>query len=325
MWNRSTRAAALGIALLVCSSVALAQTTYPTRPIKLIAPFPPGGGTDIFARLIATKLNQALGWVVVVENKPGAAGSIGVEAATKAPPDGYTLVLGQTSNLAINPSLYTKLAYDPVKDLVPVALVASTPLVLVASPKAKFKSLAEMIAAAKTKPDAISVASPGNGTVGHLTSELFTAAAGIKLLHVPYKGAAPALTDVLGGQVDVYFATAQSVAEHIRAGTLLALAVTSARRLPALPNVPTIAESGYKDFEAISWYGVLAPAGTPEPIVAKLNAEINKVLQTDDVRATAANEGSDILGGSRADFTAYLQREQAKWSRAVKESGAKVD
>mgnify|MGYP003694094851 CR=1 FL=1 len=181
-------AVTLGLALIMLAVTAAAQGTYPAKPIKLIAPFPPGGGTDIFARLVATNLNQALGWTIVVENKPGAAGSIGVEAAARSAPDGYTLVMGQTSNLAINPSLYSKLAYDPLKDLTPVALVASTPLVLVASPKSTFKSLSEMVTAAKAKPDAISIASPGNGTVGHLAGEMFMRAAGIKLLHVPYKG-----------------------------------------------------------------------------------------------------------------------------------------
>jgi tripartite-type tricarboxylate transporter receptor subunit TctC len=317
--------AAFLAALFAFPITGAAQGTFPTRPIKLVAPFPPGGGTDIFARLVATKLSQSLGWTVIVENKPGAAGSIGVESVTKATPDGYTLVLGQTSNLAINPSLYPSLGYDPVKDLTPVVLVASTPLVLVASPKAPFKSLAELVAAAKAKPDSISIASPGNGTVGHLTSELFMRAAGIKLLHVPYKGAAPALNDVLGGQVDIYFATAQSVAEHVKAGKVRALGVTSAKRIAGLPSVPTIAESGYKDFEAISWYGVLAPAGTPAPIVARLAAEITKVLGTEDVRASVASEGGEILGGSSARFAAFLASERAKWGTAVKESGAKVD
>jgi len=315
----------LGLVLIVLTVTTAAQGTYPVKPIKLIAPFPPGGGTDIFARLLATNLNQTLGWTIVVENKPGAAGSIGMEAAARSAPDGYTLVLGQTSNLAINPSLYSKLAYDPLKDLTPVALVASTPLVLVASPKSTLKSLSEMVTAAKAKPDAISIASPGSGTVGHLTGEMFMRAAGIKLLHVPYKGASTALTDILGGQVDVYFASAQSVAEHIKAGTLRALGTTSAKRLSVLPNVPTIAESGYKDFEAVSWYGLLVPAGTTESLVARLNSEINKVLQTGAVRTSAAKEGSDLLGGSRAQFAAFLESEQAKWSKAVKESGAKVD
>lgn len=304
---------------------ATAQGTFPTRPIKLVAPFPPGGGTDIFARLVATKLSQSLGWTVIVENKPGAAGSIGVEAVAKSPADGYTLVLGQTSNLAINPSLYPNLGYDPVRDLTPIALVASTPLVLVASPKASFKSLAELVASARAKPASISVASPGNGTVGHLTSEIFMRAAGIKLLHVPYKGASPALNDLLGGQVDIYFATAQSVAEHVKAGKVRALGVTSAKRLAVLPNVPTIAESGYKDFEAISWYGVLAPAGTPLPIVARLATEIIKVLDTEDVRASVASEGGEVLGASSAQFAAFVSSERAKWGTAVKESGAKVD
>jgi len=315
----------LGLALIMLAVTVAAQGVYPGKSIKLIAPFPPGGGTDIFARLLATKLNQTLGWTIVVENKPGAAGSIGLEMAAKSAPDGYTLVMGQTSNLAINPSLYPKLAYDPLRDFTPVALVAATPLVLVASPKLTFKSLAEMVAAAKAKPDAFSIGSPGNGTVGHLTGEMFMRAAGIKLVHVPYKGASPALTDILAGQIDVYFATAQTVAEHVKSGTLRALAVTSSKRLSVLPDVPTIAESGYKDFRAISWYGVLVPAGTPESIVGRLNTEINKILQMDAVRASVANEGSDLLGGSRAEFSAFLQSEHAKWSKAVKESGAKVD
>jgi tripartite-type tricarboxylate transporter receptor subunit TctC len=316
---------ASGLALSALAAFAAAQGTFPTKPIRLIAPFPPGGGTDIFARLVATRLNQSTGWTIVVDNRPGAAGSIGVEAATKSAPDGYTLVLGQTSNLAINPALYAKLAYDPLRDLAPIAFVASTPLVLVASPKTRWRSLAEMVSAARAVPESISVASPGNGTVGHLTGELFMRAAGIKLLHVPYKGAAPAFTDLLGGQVDVYFATAQSVTEHIRAGNVRALGVTSAKRLSVLPDVPTIAESGYKDFEAISWYGVLAPAGVPEPILARLHAEIDKALQADDVRASVAKEGGEVIGGSRADFAAFMKTEYAKWSRAVKESGAKVD
>jgi tripartite-type tricarboxylate transporter receptor subunit TctC len=312
-------------ALIAFPVTGAAQGTFPTRPIKLVAPFPPGGGTDIFARLVASKLSQSLGWSVIVENKPGAAGSIGVELVTKSAPDGYTLVLGQTSNLAINPVLYPSLGYDPVKDLTPVALVASTPLVLVASPKAPFKSLAELVAAARARPGSISIASPGNGTVGHLTGELFMRAAGIRLLHVPYKGAAPALNDVLGGQVDIYFATAQSVAEHVKAGTVLALGVTSAKRIAVLPNVPTIAESGYKNFEAISWYGVLAPAGTPAPIVMRLASEITRVLATDEVRAQVATEGGEILAAPSAGFAAFLASERVKWGSAVRESGAKVD
>jgi len=315
---------ALGLVVIVAAFAAAAQGTYPTRPIKLVAPFPPGGGTDIFARLVAARLSQDLGWNVVVENKPGAAGIIGVEAVTKSAADGYTLVLGQTSNLAISPAL-SKLGYDPLKDLTPVALVASTPLVLVASPKSPFTTLPGLVAAAKAKPGAITIASPGNGTVGHLTGEMFMRAAGIQLLHVPYKGAAPALTDVLGGQVDIYFATAQSVAPHIKAGTVRALGVTSMKRLAALPDVATIAASGYPDFEATSWYGVLVPAGTPEAIVARLGSEITRVLSNDEVRASVASEGGEVLAGSRDQFAAYLASEHAKWSKAVKESGAKID
>jgi tripartite-type tricarboxylate transporter receptor subunit TctC len=307
------------------ATVSAAQSPYPSKPIRFIVPFPPGGGTDIFSRLLASKLATNLNWSIVVENKAGAGGTIGVDAAAKAAPDGYTLVMGQTSNLAINPSLYSHLPYDALTDLAPVALIASTPLVLVAAGKSPHKSLAELIAAASAKPDALSYASPGSGTVGHLSGELFTRAAGIRMLHVPYKGASPALTDLLGGRVDAYFATAQSVVEYIKAGSVRALAVTSASRVPVLPDVPTIAESGFKGFEATSWNGVLVPAGTPSTIIARLNDEISRMLQFADIRAEAARDGGTILGSSPAQFGAFLKAEHEKWGHAVRAAGVKAD
>src|SRR6266849_6929208 len=233
---------------------------YPAKPIRLIVPFPPGGGTDIAARTIANKLSDSVKWTFVVENKPGAGGNLGVEQAVKSPADGYTLVIGQTSNLAINPTLYAKLPYDPLRDLSPVALVVSAPVVFVVAANSRYASLGDLLAAAKTDPGGVTFASPGNGTVSHLAGELLQRAAGVKLTHVPYKGASQALTDTLGGQVQSFMSSAPS---QIKGGRLRAIAVTSAKRSPELPDTPTIAESGYQGFEASTWYGLLAPAGTP--------------------------------------------------------------
>jgi tripartite-type tricarboxylate transporter receptor subunit TctC len=312
--------AALALAFLV--SAAAAQD-YPAKPIKLIVPFPPGGGTDISARTLANKLSESAKWTFVVENKPGAGGNLGVEQAVRSPADGYTLVIGQTSNLAINPSLYAKLPYDPLKDLSPVALIVSAPVVLVVSADSPYRSLADLLSAAKSAP--VTYASPGNGTVSHLAGELLQRASGVKLTHVPYKGAAQAMTDTLGGQVQSFMSSVPSALSHIRSGRLRALAVTSAKRSPELPSVPTVAESGYPGFEANTWYGLLAPAGTPAFVVARLNAEVNRALATPEVRGRLASEGGETLGGSSAQFAAFLAAEHAKWGRVVHESGAKVD
>ena len=309
-------------ALAFFFSAATAQD-YPAKPIKLIVPFPPGGGTDISARTLANKVSESAKWTFVIENKPGAGGNLGVEQAVKSPADGYTLVIGQTSNLAINPALYAKLPYDPLKDLSPVALVVSAPVVLVVAANSPYKSFADLLAAAKIQP--VTCASPGNGTVSHLAGELLQRAAGVKLTHVPYKGAAQALTDTLGGQVQSFMSSVPSALAHIRSGRLRALAVTSAKRSPELPAVPTIAESGYPGFEANTWYGLLAPAGTPVSIVARLNDEVNRALATREVRERLTSEGGETLGGSPAQFAAFLAAEHAKWGRVVRESGAKVD
>ncbi|MDF3883183.1 Bug family tripartite tricarboxylate transporter substrate binding protein, partial [Cupriavidus basilensis] len=290
---------ALFCALAIPAIPAMAQTqTYPAKPIRVIVPFPAGGGTDIIAREVTSKVAMAMGWRFVVDNKPGSGGNLGVDAAAKASGDGYTIALGQTSNLAINPSLYRKLPYDVAKDLTPVGLVASAPLVLVTNVDSPYKTLADVIAASKAHPGTINMASPGNGTVAHLTSELFQKTAGIKLTHVPYKGAAQAVNDLIGGQVQLYLSSVPTLIGHIRNGKMRALAVTSARRMDDLPNVPTIAETGYSGFEAVTWFGFVAPAATPRDIVARLNAEFNKALQVPELKKKLSDQGADVLGGT---------------------------
>ena len=319
--------ARLVAALVVTSltTIAAAQDYPGNKPIKLVVPFPAGGGTDIFARVIGNKLAETLKWVVVVDNKPGAGGNIGIDAVAKSPADGYTIGLGQTSNLAINPTLYTKLPYDPLKDLVPIVLVADAPLVLVVPANSPFKTVADVVAAAKKKPGDVTFGSPGNGTVAHLTGELFQMAAGVKFQHIPYKGSAQALTDLMGGQVQVYMSSIPTALSHIKGGKLRALAVTSPKRAPSLPDVPTIAEAGYKGFDANTWFGLVAPAGTPAPIVTKINAEVNRILKMPDVKEKFAAEGGGPIGGSSQEFAALLKSDYVKWAKVVKDSGAKLD
>ncbi len=312
------------LALAAFAAAAPAQD-YPAKPIRLIVPFPPGGGTDIAARTVANKLSETLRWTFVVENKPGAGGNLGVEQAVKSPPDGYTLVIGQTSNLAINPALYAKLPYDPLKDLSPIALIVSAPVVLVVAENSPYKSLGDLLAAARRDPGAVTFASPGNGTVSHLAGELLQRASGVKFTHVPYKGAAQAMTDLLGGQVQSFMSSVPSALAQIKGGRLRAIAVTSAKRAAEMPEVPAIAESGYAGFDATTWYGLLAPAGTPAAVIKRLNAEVNRALGMPDVSGRLAAEGGEVLGGSPERFASLLKADHAKWGRIVKESGAKVD
>ena len=312
------------VALAAFTAAAPAQD-YPAKPIRLIVPFPPGGGTDIAARTVANKLSETLRWTFVVENKPGAGGNLGVEQAAKAPADGYTLVIGQTSNLAINPALYAKLPYDPLKDLSPIALIVSAPVVLVVAANSPYKSLGDLLAAARRDPGAVTFASPGNGTVSHLAGELLQRASGVKFTHVPYKGAAQAMTDLLGGQVQSFMSSVPSALAQIKGGRLRAIAVTSAKRAAEMPEVPAIAESGYAGFDATTWYGLLAPAGTPAAVIKRLNAEVNRALGMPDVSGRLAAEGGEVLGGSPERFASLLKADHAKWGRIVKESGAKVD
>jgi tripartite-type tricarboxylate transporter receptor subunit TctC len=326
MNTRRTLIASAALACVaLCLPLAAPAQSWPAKPIRVIVPFTPAGGTDVLTRRLAEKISAATKWTLVIDNKPGAGGNIGLDAVAKSAPDGYTLGMGQTANLAINPSLYAKLPFDALKDFAPVGLVSAQPMVLVVAADSPYRSLADVVAAAKVKPDALSMASAGSGTVGHLAGELFARRAGLKLLHIPYKGASPAVTDLMGKQVDIMFANTQSVMTLVTGGKLRALAVSSAERVKSLPAVPTIAESGYKGFEAVTWSGLIAPAGTPAEIVAQLNAEIAKALGQADFLEKLTAEGSQPLGGSPQVFAAFLRAEHAKWGVAVRESGAKVD
>ncbi len=311
-------------AATLCSSGAYAQA-WPTKPIRLVVPFPPGGGTDTIARETSQRVAVATGWTFVIDNKPGAGGNLGVDSVAKSAPDGYTIVLGQSSNLAINPTLYAKMPYDSQKDLTPIMLVAKAPLVMVTGMNTPYKTLADAVSVAKAKPGVLNFASPGNGTVAHLTSELFQKAAGVKTQHVPYKGAAQALTDVISGNVDLYMSSVPTLLGQIKQGKLRALAVTSAKRVDDLPDVPTINESGYKGFDAVTWFGLLAPAGTPKDVIAKLNAEFNKALQQPELRKKLGDEGADPAGGTPEQFAALINDEIPRWGKIVKDSGARVD
>ena len=306
------------------ASGAFAQP-YPNHAIRLVVPFPAGGTTDILARDVAKKLTDTFGQSVVVDNRPGAGGNIGADLVAKAPPDGYTLLMGTVGTHAINPSLYAKMTYDHVKDFAPVVLVAGVPNVLVVNPSVPVNSVADLIKLAKSKPGAINFASSGSGTSIHLSGELFKTMTGVDMTHVPYKGSAPALQDLMGGQVQVMFDNLPSSLALIKAGKLRAVAVTSLKRSPALPDVPTVAESGVPGFEASSWFGILAPAGTPAPIVAKLNAEVNKWLQSPEGKDQLLAQGAEVAGGSPEQFAAHIRAETDKWAKVVKASGAKVD
>lgn len=321
-----TRRAALGLALAAAfsSGAALAQA-WPAKPIKLIVPFPAGGGTDIIGREVAQKVAATTGWTIVIDNKPGSGGNLGVDAAAKSPADGYTLVLGQTSNLAINPTLYSKLPYDPVKDLAPVSLVASAPLVIVVAADSPYKTLADVVAASRAKPLSLNYATSGNGTVAHLATELFQRTANVQLTHVPYKGAAQGATDLIGGQVQLYVSSVPTLIGHIKNGKMRAIAVTSAKRADDLPQVPTIAESGYKGFEAVTWFGIAGPAKLPADVVARLNTEINKALKAPDLLKKLSDQGADVEGSTPEQFGKLIRDDIARWGKVVKESGAKVD
>ncbi len=326
MIRRQFLVCATGLALASALMHQAWAQAWPEKAIRLIVPFPPGGGTDVMSRLIAEKLGPALNTAVVVDNRPGAGGNIGIDAAAKSAPDGYTLAMGQTSNLAINPTLYGKLTFNPLKDFTPVVLVATQPMVVIVANAAPWKTLGEMVAAAKAKPGALTMASAGNGTVGHLAGEMFARQAAIEFIHVPYKGASPALTDLMGGQVSLFFASAGAIAPQLAAGgKVRGLAVTSAKRLAKLPDIPTIAESGYPGFEATDWKGLVAPAGTPAAVVNRLNAEVVKILQSREALDRLATDGSEPIGGSPEYFAAFLKAQDTKWAKIVKESGAKVD
>lgn len=298
---------------------------YPNRPVRLIVPFPPGGGTDTFARVVGDRLATSLGVAVVVENRSGAGGNIGLDAVAKSQPDGYTIGLGQTSNLAINPSLYARMPYDSLRDLTPIGLVANGPVVLLVNAKAPYQNLGDIIAAAKAKPGMLTMGSPGTGTVGHLVGEMLQTAAKVRFQHIPYRGASPALTDLLGGRIDFYFSTVPPALAQIQGKLLRGLAVTSEKRIPDLPDVPTIAELGYPGFRATSWYGLVARAGTAAPIIERLSADTRKALESAAVREKFALEGVEVWSSTPQEFRALLERELARWGQIVRESGAKVE
>ncbi len=305
---------------LLVSLQADAQT-YPTHPIRWISPWPPGGSNDIFSRAIAQKFTESMGQTVVVDNKPGAAGTLGTDIAAKAPGDGYTIVMGSSPTHAIAPSMYPQLPYNPERDFIPVTLVAVVPNVLVVHPSLPVKDVKELIAYAKANPGKLNFASAGNGSSQHLSGELFKSLAGVNIVHIPYKGTAPALNDLLAGQVQMSFDNITTLLPHIQSGKLRALGVTPAKRSSALPDVPTIAEAGVPGYEASVWFGVLVPAGTPAPIVAKLHQETIKALDSADLKARMTGFGAEVYGFGPEDFQAFLKRDVEKWTKVVKAAG----
>jgi len=317
---------ALGALAAAFAFAAWAQAPYPNHPVRIVVPFPAGGTTDILAREVAQTLSQSLGQPFVVDNRPGAGGNIGSDIVAKAAPDGYTLLMGTVGTHAINPSLYAKMPYDHVKDFAPVILVAGVPNVLEINPSLPVNSVQELIAYTKANPGKINFASSGSGTSIHLSGELFKTMTGVQITHVPYKGSAPALQDLVGGQVQIMFDNLPSSLALIKAGKLKPLAVTSAARSTALPDVPTVAESGLPGFEASSWFGLLAPAGTPKDVVAKLNANVAKWLATPEAKEKLAAQGAIAASGlTPDDFAKHIATETTKWAKVVKESGAKVE
>ena len=309
---------------LAWSSAARAQQAYPAKPIRLILPFPPGGSTDIVARLIGQKLTESWGQPVLIENRPGAGGNIAAETAARAAPDGYTLFQVNVAN-AIGATLYPKLSYDLITSFAPVIQLATTPYVLLAHPAVPAKNTAELIALAKARPGQLNYASAGGGSATHLSGELFKSMAGVNIVHVPYKGTGPAVTALLSGEVDLYFATVPAALPLVEAKKLRALGVTSARRSPLMRDVPAIAEAGLKGYETSTWHGILAPAATPADIVVILNAEIARTLAHPAVRERLVGQGLDPVGGTPEQFGAYLKTEISKWAVVVKASGARPE
>ena len=329
MIRKLTRSLALGLALPLALSVtfntAAHAQAYPAKPVRMIVPFPPGGGTDILARLVAQKLTEANHWTVVPDNRGGAGGTIGIAEAARAAPTGYDIVMGQKDNMVVAPWLYKNLSYNPVKDLTAVAHVAYTPVVIVTQANSKFKTLNDVVTAARAAPDTVTYGSPGNGTTIHLAGEIFNGAAKIKMRHVPYKGSNAAMMDVLAGNVDLMVSSVPSAMAQIKAGKLRPLAVTSARRSTSLPDTPTVAELGYKDFDVSTWYGIFVPAGTPKDVVTLLNADINKLLATPEMKAAIIAQGAEPQSMTPEQFGALLKTDYEKWKGIVQASGATIE
>ena len=315
----------LALAMLCAVSLADAQTAYPSKPIRFVVPFTPGGSGDIFARPIAQKMSESMGQQVIVENRPGSGGVLGSEVVAKAAPDGYTMMMGLTANVAVNPALYAKLPYDPLRDFAPVTLVASAPYVLLVPVSLPAHNVKELIALARSKPGELAYVSLGSGSMGHLSGEMLASMGGVKLLHVPYKTLGQAIPDLISGQVQLLFLGIASAQSQVKSGKLRAIAVSGARRSPVLPQLPTVAEAGVKGFDLTGWYGVFVPAGTPQDIIARLHGEIVKALALPDVRERLSAAGAEVVGNSPREFDKFVRSELVKWAKVVKLSGAKVE
>jgi tripartite-type tricarboxylate transporter receptor subunit TctC len=321
MKMRRRAALVLALALPGASGVTWAAD-FPTKPIKIVVPYAPGGGADSVARIVAKKVSENVGQAIVIENKGGAGAILGTDQVAKAEPDGYTLLLGQSGPISINPAVYKNLPYDPVKDFAPISMTTAYPYILAVNAELPAKTLQELIALAKSKPDAMNYGSTGVGAANHLVAELFNSKAGIKMTHVPYRGTALAVGDLLGGQLTVVFSDPISVLPHIKSGKLRALAVTSLERSPVAPDVPTVAESGYPGFEALAWHGILAPAKTPPAVIRKLNEEIVKAVREPATRELLANQAMQAVGNTPEEFAAFIQKDIATWKAVA--AAAKV-
>ena len=318
--------ACVGLGLSMLCTLGHAQSSdgsYPVRPVRVIVPFPPGSGVDLTTRIVVPKLSESMGQQFIVDNRGGAGGVVGTEIASKAPADGYNLFIGGGSSLTVTPMM-SRVSYSIARDFTPISLVASVPFVLVVHPAIAARTLADLVALAKAKPGSINYASTGNWTTPHMTTELFRLESKIDIVHVPYKGSGPALTDLLGGQIEMFFCNMLSAIPHIQSGRLRPLAVTSAKRSPATPQVPTVAESGYPDFETGTWFGFMAPSGVSRPILTRLHGEIVKALRRSDTREQLASQGATAIGSSPEELADYLKSETVKWSRVLKAAGVKL-
>jgi tripartite-type tricarboxylate transporter receptor subunit TctC len=323
--RRTTASSLAAAAVYLMIAAPVPAQDYPVKPVRFVIAFSPGGPSDILTRLIGSKLAESLGQPFIFDNRPGAGGNVAGEIVAKSPADGYTLLMGNNSILATNASLYKNMSFDPVKDLAPVALLASQPNILVVHPSVPVKSVKELIAFAKAHPGQLNYASSGSGAAAHLAAELFKSMAGVSMVHIPYKGASPALVDMLAGQCQVMFATALSVQPYLQSNRLRPLAVSTAKRSRMMPQLPTVAEAGVPGFEATTWHGIVSTGGTPAAVINKLNAEINRILKLPDVNSTLTRQGAEVLGGTSQEFAAYVKAEIPKWTKVVKESGARPD
>jgi tripartite-type tricarboxylate transporter receptor subunit TctC len=314
-----------GVALAAIVAAEAPAQSYPTKPIRLICPFPPGGTTDVVARIVAQGLTEAWGQQVIVDNRSGAGALIGTEMAAKSAPDGYTVLLGSITTHAVNPALHKKLNFDPINDFAPVTLVVSSPQLLAVNPTVAAKSVKELIALAKAKPGQLNYASAGSGSSPHLTFELFKSATGVDIRHVPYKGTGPAITELVGGQVQAMITGVVALMPHVKSGKLRGLAVTSKARVAALPDLPTMIDSGVPNFDVSSWFGVFLPAGTPRAIVTKMNAQIRKIVEMPQVQKRLVDLGADPETNTPEQFAAYVKSEKARWGKVVQDTGARVD